>query len=177
MRVCASTRAESSSGARQHVGLLSIALGQLYLINKNRSKITFGKQHVFTRKRRSEGSGKSDAEAGKLGQAKRPRCTSKSPSQAPRDLRPQPGRGLELRLPWPEADRPLVATSHPGHRSRGRVGSGRPAGEGRAPCSSPHSASQRALPGRGQRGAAGSVGSCGRASGSPLREVVKFARF
>lgn len=102
MRVCACARAESSSGACQHVGLLSIALEQLYLINKNRSKITFGKQHVFKRKRRSEGSGKSDAEASKLGRAKRPRCTSKSPSRAPRDPRPQPGRGLGLRLPWPK---------------------------------------------------------------------------
>lgn len=157
MRVCACARAESSSGACQHVGLLSITLEQLYLINKNRSKITFGKQHVFKRKRRSEGSGKSDAEASKLGRAKRPRCTSKSPSQAPRDPRPQPGRGLGLRLPWPEADRPLVATAHPGHRSRARVGSGRPAGEGRAPCSPPHSPFQGALPGRGQRGAAGSL--------------------
>lgn len=53
MCACAHALAGSSS-ACQHVGLLSIALEQFYLINKNRSKITFGKQHIFKRKRRSE---------------------------------------------------------------------------------------------------------------------------
>lgn len=51
----------SSSSVCQHVGLLSIVLEQFYLINKNRSKITFGKQHIFKRKRRSEWTGKSNA--------------------------------------------------------------------------------------------------------------------
>lgn len=54
-------RAASSSGACRHVGLLSIVLGQFYLINKNRSKITFGRRHVFKRRRRSERTGKSNA--------------------------------------------------------------------------------------------------------------------
>lgn len=56
-RICVSLYAralESCSSACQHAGLLSIVLEQFYLINKNRSKITFGKQHIFKRKRRSE---------------------------------------------------------------------------------------------------------------------------